>query len=789
MTQSNSPIRRVAVLGAGVMGSGIAAHLANAGVPVLLCDIVPAGAQSGGKSRNALAAGAVQKMLAHKPAPFSHKSHARLIEVGNLEDDLGRMKDFDLVIEAVIEQLPIKRALFEKLEKITDGTDAIIASNTSGLRLRDLTEGRSESFRKRFLVTHFFNPPRYLKLLELVRSPDTDDAVVARLERFGADVLGKGIVFAKDTPNFIANRIGAHSLMGIIHLMLEHGLAPEDIDALTGVPMGHPKSATFRTADVVGLDTLVHVVDNCKETLTEDEDRAVFEVPPFIRKMVADKLLGEKTKSGFYKKTPAGIATLDPGTGEYRAKGGDKAIRNRCKDLAEIEDPRQRVRKLVASEGKVGEIAWKALSRSLAYSARRVGEISDDVASVDDAMRWGYNWELGPFETWDALGFVETTERMQKEGLALPESIRNMQTSGATSFYTADGRVFDLKTGKYVARSEDPRAVTLDRARRGEAVLSNGSAEAWDLGDGVLGVTFKSKANTLDADNINLLHDAITRAEQDFRGMLIFNRGDNFGLGANLFLVMGAAAQKQWNDLSAMVERLQTATQRMKYAAVPVVAAPFGMALGGGFELCLASASVQAALETYPGLVEAGVGLIPGGAGNLNLLWRALEGVPEGAEVDTYALVTQVFKNIAMANVATSAHEAKALGYFRHSDGVSFDRGRHLHEAKQRVIGLADTGYRAPQPRAYRLPGESGIATLRMMINTLVAGGFASEHDAKIGAKLANVLCGGVSGNAGEVTEDRMLELEREAFVSLCGEPKTQERIQYTLMNNAPLRN
>jgi 3-hydroxyacyl-CoA dehydrogenase len=786
MTQS-SPIRRVAVLGAGVMGSGIAAHLANAGVPVLLCDIVPANAKPG--ARNALAAGAIQKMLAHKPAPFSHKSHARLIEVGNLEDDLGRMKDFDLVVEAVVEQLPIKRALFEKLEKITAGASTIIASNTSGLRLSDLTEGRSAGFKQRFLVTHFFNPPRYLKLLELVVSPDTDAAVVARLERFGREVLGKGIVHAKDTPNFVANRIGAHSLMTVIHQMVERGLTPEDIDAITGVPMGHPKSATFRTADVVGLDTLVHVVDNCKEALTGDEDRAVFEVPAFIRKMVADKRLGEKTKAGFYKKTPEGIATLDPKTGDYRAKGGDKAIRNRCKDLAEIEDPKKRIQKLVASEGVVGEFAWTALSRSLAYSARRVGEIADDIVAIDEAMRWGYNWELGPFETWDALGFGETTARMQKDGVLLPESIRNMQASGAQSFYTDDGRVFDLKAGKYVARADDPRAIALERARRGAAVLSNGSAEAFDLGDGVLGVTFKSKANTIDADNIALLHDAVERAERDFRGMLVFNRGEHFGLGANLFLVMGAAAQKQWDELAATVARLQNTAQRMKYAAVPVVAAPFGMTLGGGLEICLACDSVQAALETYAGQVEVAVGLIPGGCGNMNLLWRAFEGIPEEADVDSYALVTQVFKNIAMATVATSAHEAQQLGFFRKTDGVSFDRGRQLYEAKQRVIALAETGYRPPHPRAYRLPGESGIATLRMMINTLVAGGYASEHDAKIGGKLAEVLCGGVSGAAGEVTEERMLELERDAFVSLCGEPKTQERMQHMLMTNTPLRN
>lgn len=783
----NKPIRRVAVLGAGVMGSGIAAHVANAGVPVLLLDIVPPDGKGG---KNAFASGAIQKMLKHRPAPFSHNSHAGLVEVGNFDDDLDKVKDCDLVVEAIIERLDIKKSMFEKLEKITAGTDTIVASNTSGLRIVDMLEGRSKAFRERFMVTHFFNPPRYMKLLELVRSPDTADEVATRLETFGREVLGKGIVYAKDTPNFVANRIGAHSLMCVIHLMLEHDLTPEDVDAITGLPMGHPKSATFRTGDVVGLDTLIHVVDNCYESLTDDEDRDVFKAPEYIRNMVEKKQLGSKTKAGFYRKGKAGIETLDPKTGEYRAKAGDKAIKGRCKSLAEEEDVRKRVAKLIASDGIVGEFAWKATARSLAYAARRVGEISDDIAAIDDGMRWGYNWELGPFQIWDALGFEATLTRMQKDGIAVPESITKMKAAGVTSFYAEGGKVYDLLKGEYRTREQDPRTVTLAQVRRGDApVLKNNGAEAWDLGDGVLGFTFKSKANTLDPDNIPLLLEAVGRAEEDFRGMLIFNQGEHFGLGANLFLVAGAAAQKQWDQLTELVGTLQRATQRMKYSTVPVVSAPFGATVGGGFELCLASDSVQAAFETYPGLVEVGVGLIPGGAGNLNMLWRALEGVPEGAEVDTYAIVTQVFKNIAMANVATSADMAKAYGYFRPTDGVSFDRERQLYEAKQRVIMLAETGYHPPRPKAHKLPGESGIATLTMMINTLVAGGFATAHDGLIAGKLATVLCGGVDGAQAPVTEERMLELEREAFVSLCGEPKSQERMQHMVMTNKPLRN
>ncbi|HUH01384.1 MAG TPA: 3-hydroxyacyl-CoA dehydrogenase family protein, partial [Kofleriaceae bacterium] len=504
----SKPIRRVAVLGAGVMGSGIAAHCANAGIPVLLLDIVPPNldekARQSRAARNQFADGALAKMLKARPAPFFHPSNARLITTGNFDDDLDQVADYDLVIEAIIERLDIKRSLFEKLEKLLDD-DTLLASNTSGLRIADMVEGRSQAFKKNFLITHFFNPPRYMKLLELVAGPETDPSAMERCGAFGREVLGKGIVHAKDQPNFVANRIGAHSMMVAIHLMLEKGLAPEDLDQITGVPMGHPKSATFRTGDMVGLDTLVHVVDNCHAMLTDDEDREVFKAPDFIRSMIEKKQLGDKTRGGFYKKTGDGILTLDPKTGDYRARGGDDKIRNACKELAKIEDPRERVRKLVATEGIVGEFAWQAISRSLVYSARRVGEICDDIVAIDDGMRWGYNWELGPFQIWDALGFEATLARMEKEGVSVPASIKKMKAAGATAFYDAD-KVFDLLGSAYVSRDIDPREVKLTVMRRGEsAVLKNNGAEAWDLGDGVLGVTFKTKANSIDADVIQML--------------------------------------------------------------------------------------------------------------------------------------------------------------------------------------------------------------------------------------------------------------------------------------------
>jgi len=788
------PIRRAAVIGAGVMGSGIAAHLANAGVEVLLMDIVPPNLTDAEKkdraARNRFASSGLDKAVKARPAAFFAKSRARLVSIGNTEDDLEKLRDVDLVVEAIIEKLEPKQALFGRLEKIVHDA-CIVASNTSGLRITEMMQGRSDSFRKRFLVMHFFNPVRYMKLLELVAGPDTSPETLERVRSFGTNALGKGIVVGKDTPNFVGNRIGCHAMMATIHLMLDEGLTPEDVDGLTGEPIGHPKSASFRTADLVGVDTFVHVADNCYASLTNDEDRKVFEVPAYIRAMVEKKLLGDKTKGGFYRKGKDGtVETLDPKTLEYRPRGGDKEIRAFCKELGQIEEPKERLRKLFASDGKAGKFAWKVLSRSLAYSARRIGEIADDVSAIDDAMRWGYNWELGPFETWDAIGFEAVLDRMKKDGLALPASIDKMKASGAKAFYAADGKVFDLGKGEYVPRRVDPRAAPLTVLRRGTGpVLKNDGAEAWDLGDGVLGLTFKTKANSIDGDVIKMIEDSVAKAETDFRALVVANQGEHFCVGANLMLVVMSAQAKQWEDIRAMVKSFQLACQRMKYATVPVVAAPYGMTLGGGLEVSLGAGAVQAAAETYAGLVEVGVGLVPGGGGTMNLLWRAIDAQPDGATVDTYGLVTQIFKNVAMVRVATSAEEAKAFGYFGKDAGISFDKARLVTEAKAKAIGLAEAGWHPPSPKAFVLPGESGMATIQMMIGTLVDGGQASPHDAKIASKLGEILCGGVSGGAHEVTEDEMLAIEREAFVSLCGEPKTQERMQYMLMNNKPLRN
>ena len=594
-----TPIKSVCVIGGGVMGSGIAAHLANAGVRVLLLDIVPPNLTEEEKkdkrARDRFAAGGLEKAQKARPAAFFHASFANLVSTGNTEDDLEKAAGCDLVIEAIIERLEPKQALFARLEKIVP-PHAIVASNTSGLRIASMMEGRSEDFKKRFCVMHFFNPVRYMKLLELVAGPDTAPSTIARIKQFGEDMLGKGIVIGKDTPNFVGNRIGAHSMMVAIHQMLADDLSPEDVDNITGSPMGHPKSASFRTADLVGLDTFVHVAENCYNSLTEDEDRDIFKIPAFIRNMVERKQLGDKTKGGFYKRTEdKQILTLDPKSGEYRPKGGDEAVAKVTKSISKTEDPAERLRKTIADGGKTGAFAWKVLSRSLAYSARRIGEISDDIVAVDDAMKWGYNWELGPFEAWDALGFVTVVDRMLADGIHLPDSVLKMKASGATSFYTADGRVFDLISGEYRKLVVDPRQKTIVNVRVGNSpVLSNDGAEAWDIGDGVLGLTFKTKANSLDPDAIKMLSLAAEKAETDFRALVIANQGEHFCVGANLFLVVMASQAGEWAQIREMVRGYQQATQRLKYATVPVVAAPYGMTLGGGLELCFACDGVQA---------------------------------------------------------------------------------------------------------------------------------------------------------------------------------------------------
>ena len=788
----NQPFRHVAVLGAGVMGAAIAAHLANAGVRVLLLDIVPPNLSQDDKKdpkkRNAIAVGGLERAVKAKPALFFHPSCASLVRTGNLEDDIHKLADCDLVIEAVPELIDIKRSLFERVEKaIRPGT--VVSSNTSGLPIRDLLEGRGPEFRKNFIVTHFFNPVRYMKLLELVRGPETLDSVYERIVAFGQDVLGKGIVVGRDTPNFVGNRIGVYAMMVAIHQMLESGLAPEEVDAVAGPPMGRPKSAAFRTADLVGLDTFVHVADNCHRLLADDPQRDVFLVPPFIRTMVERGQIGNKAKGWFYKKDKAkNVLTLDPATGEYRDKLAKSDVLGFCKSLKDIDEVGARVRKLMSDTGPAGDYAWKVAAKTLLYAAGLVGEICDDVTAIDDAMRWGYNWELGPFEMWDALGFARTVDRMQKDGFEIPASIRKMKDNEVKGFYDGD-KIYDLVAGKQIARKTDPRTLPFSIVRGEKAIEKLEGASLWDTGDGVLAVTFHTKANSIDHDVIAMIEKGVTRAENEARALVLFNEGEHFCVGANLMLIVTAAINKKYEDIRQVAAALQAAGQRMKYAKVPVVTAPFSVTVGGGLELCMAAGHVQAAAETYCGLVEVGVGLIPAGGGCTNAMWRALENVPEGAPADIYNLTTQVFKNIALAKVCTSALEGQRVGYFRSGDGITFDKARLLHDARKYAIGLAERGYHPPIPRSHKLFGESGIATFRMMVSALVAGGQATAHDGVVATRLAEVLCGGVDGAAAPVTEERMLELEVEAFLSLCGEEKSIARMQAMLTTNKPLRN
>jgi 3-hydroxyacyl-CoA dehydrogenase len=787
----NEPIRTAAVLGAGVMGSAIAAHLANAGIRTLLLDIVPPNltdAERGQReARNRFSQGGLDKALKARPAAFYHPSHAALVSVGNFDDDLDKLGGCDIVIEAVSEVIDIKRTLYAKVERAIRPT-TIVSSNTSGLPIKDLLEGRGKPFREHFLVTHFFNPVRYMKLLELVAGPETSPTVFERVCRWGDELLGKGIVVGRDTPNFVGNRIGCFAMMAAIHQMLASNLAPEEIDAIVGPPMGRPKSAAFRTADMVGIDTFVHVSDNCHRLLPDDPERDMFLIPPFIRQMVGKNLLGDKSKAGFYKKDGKDIVTYDPYKAEYRSKLDRSEIIAFCKSLKDVEDPKERCRRLLADKGPAGAFAWKVTARTLAYSARLVGEICDDVRAIDDAMRWGYNWEVGPFELWDALGFAETVQRMQADGLALPDRILKMKAAGAKGFYDGN-RIYDVVSGTFAQVALDPRKAPFAAVRGEKPIERNEGASLWDTGDGVYALQFHTKANSIDADVIAMIEKGVERAENEAHALVLYNEGEHFSVGANLMLVVMAAMAKNWDAIRDVARKLQGAGQRMKYARVPVVAAPYGVTVGGGLEVCLGAGHVQAAAETYAGLVEVGVGLIPAGGGCTNAMWRAFEAIPEGVPPDVYNLTTQVFKNIALAKVCTSAVEAQRAGYLRASDGITFDRSRLLHDARQHALGLARRGYYPPVARSYKLFGESGIATFRMMVGALVAGGQATAHDGVVATRLAEVLCGGIDGAAAPVTEERMLELEVEAFLSLCGEHKSIERMQHMLTTNKPLRN
>lgn len=790
-------MRRAAVLGAGVMGSSIAAHLANAGVRVLLLDLVPpdlpAAQAQDPRARNRLAEQGLKRALAAKPAAFISRRRAELVETGNLEDDLEKLAACDWVIEAVVEQLPIKQALFARVEDVVrPGTP--VTSNTSGLSAAALAQGRDEAFRKSFFVTHFFNPPRYLKLVEFVPAPETDPALMQQLAAFCADRLGKGVIFAKDTPNFVANRIGTFALMFAIRTMIEQGLSIDAVDAIAGKPLGRPKSAAFRTADLVGLDTLLDVTRNCHENLPDDEMREVFRPPEFLERLVAEGRLGAKTGAGFYKKADGQILSLDWRTLAYvpRQKPRFESIaRARTADALG-----ERIKLLCAGEDEAARFAWTCTAHTLAYAARRVGEIADGLETIDRAMRWGFNWELGPFETWDALGVAETSERLTREGIDLPAWVGEALAAGLTSFYRVeDGKkqVWDVAQGAYRPLEPDPLRLELPFLKRTEprrVILHNESASLVDLDDGVALLEFHSYMNAIDAGILELAERACQTVEEgDWLGLVVGNAGENFCVGANLMMILSEAMAKNWDALDRAVRSFQAMTQRFRTLSKPVVAAPFGLTLGGGAEIAMGCDAIRAHVELYMGLVEVGVGLIPAGGGCLMLLERLLAGAPDDPQFDPGPAVQRAFTTIGLAKVASSAEEAQELGFLDPRDGISFDRDRLLHDAKQTVLGLARAGYRPPLPRRLRLPGPGGAATLEMMLYGMEQGHRISAHDRLIGRHLARVLTGGTCSPATPVSPQHVLDLEREAFLSLCGEAKTWERMNHMLQHGKPLRN
>jgi 3-hydroxyacyl-CoA dehydrogenase len=808
-------IHKVAILGAGTMGARIAAHFANAGVPSYLLDIVPADADAA--SRNKIAAAGLDAAKKSKPAAFMDASMARLVTVGNFEDDLKKLADVDWIIEAVVENLEIKRELLRKVEAIRKpGT--IVTTNTSGLPVGKIAEGFSEDFRRAWFGTHFFNPPRYMRLMEIIPGPDTDRAAIDAAAHFCDVQLGKGVVMAKDTPNFIGNRIGTFSVLNVMRLMQEMDLSIEDVDALTGQAVGWPKSATFRTIDLVGLDILGHVVGNM--TANVHDERSELRLPEFFTQMLAKKWLGDKTKGGFYKKVKGGEGKdderlgLDWKTLEYRPRQKAKFP---ALDMAKnVDDTSQRVRMLLGMDGsgpqkgdKAGAFLWAALSDLWTYAANRVPEISDSIVEIDRAMKLGFNWELGPFELWDAAGVEATVARVKKEGKPVAANVEKLLAAGQKSWYaddaqTASGRkYFDLGSGEFKPVAVPSGVWSVSVAKKSNGVVKkNSGASVVDLGDGVACIEFHSKMNTLGTDIIGLINQTLKPGGpgDSFDAFVITNDAANFSVGANLMLLLMTAQEEEWDDVDLVIRQFQGMTQAIKFSPKPVVSAPFGLCLGGGTEISLHAPARQPHAELYTGLVEMGVGLLPGGGGCKEMLLRAVDSAAAAkgkssnealaGSVEMMEAMKKAFETIATAKVATSAHEARGYGFLSESDRITMNRERVLSDAKARALELVSAGYEPPVPRTdIPAPGESLLAALKMGVHLMRQGDFITDYEVKLGGKIAEVLCGGNVTPGTPVSEQYILDLEREGFKSLCGEKKTQERIQYTLKTGKTLRN
>lgn len=787
-------LKTAAVLGAGYMGSHIAAHLSGVGVKVHLLDIVPpdlaAEEKDNPAARNGFAAKGLAGALKFKPAAFFDRDSARLIEVGNFDDHLDRIKDADLIIEAVVERLDIKLKLFEKVAPLVkDG--ALLASNTSGLSIAAMSEGLPEDLQKRFLGMHFFSPVRYMRLLEIIPGPKTEGGYLSRAAAIG-DLLGKGVVYAKDTPNFIANRIGIHASMVAMHAADELDLSIEDVDAITGSPLGRPKSGTFSLGDMVGIDIIGHVANTTYQTGENDPERDVYKSPDWVTALVENGQVGRKAGAGFYKKVGKDLLVLDRKTGEYRAQ--NKTRYDSIGATKGEDDPGKRIKTMINGSDKASEFAWKTLARSLCYSARLMGEIADDVVNVDRAIRWGFNWDLGPFEIWDAIGVRDSVARMQQDGFDIPSWVVDMVEAGKETFYSPEeaGKTFyDYKSKSQSIVPFDRRHIRLDAVRedKSKIVLDKLGASLLDIGDGAVCLEVHTKMNTIDQDVIDMLFEATEEAEKNFDAMVIGNDGAAFGAGANLMLVMMAAQQKAFDQIEPMIKRLQYGLQAVRYASIPVVSAPHGLTLGGGAEIAMAADATVAYAETYMGLVEVGVGLVPGGGGCMRMVERWSENESKVDGVDLLPFIGTASLNIAMAKVATGAEEARSLRLLRPTDAMELNRDLLLHSAKQRALGMARSGYRPDRPKQFKAAGYDAKETILMRVNGMVEGGYASEHDALVAGKVAHILCGGDVRPGTALSEDHYLDLEREAFLSLCGEEKTIARIQHMLMKNKPLRN
>jgi 3-hydroxyacyl-CoA dehydrogenase len=807
-------IKKVAVLGAGTMGARIAAHFANAGVPCWLLDIVPQELTADEKARGLTLADArvrsrivragLDAALKSRPAAFFTPAAAARITIGNFEDNLAWCAEADWIIEVVAENLQIKQRLLDRVASHRrPGT--VVTTNTSGLPIRQIAAHADLEFQSHWAGTHFFNPPRYMKLVELIPGPATKPEVLDALADFCDRELGKGVVRAKDTPNFIANRIGTFSIVTALRLVSQLGMTVEEVDACTGPAIGWPKSATFRTLDIVGLDVLAHVISNIYDNAADDESREIYRVPLLLQNLLGKGWLGEKTGRGFYQRVKKGtdseILTLDLSTMEYRPR--QKARFASIEMGRTIDDIRERLRAflgpLLAGQpgDKAQQFLWSSISQTCLYSARRVPEISDSLADVDRAMRWGFAWELGPFEMWDALGVEGMSQRLSSEGHTLPPLVTKLLASGKKSFYeTHQGETscFDLATGAFTRRSEPPGIIILKSLKdQSREIARNAGASLVDLGDGVVCCEFHSKMNAIGDDITAMLHAGLKRLGADFEAMVVANQAANFSVGANLMLLLVAAQEQEWDDIHLAVRQFQGMTMAIKHAAHPVVIAPQGLALGGGCEVCLHGARIHAAAETYIGLVETGVGLIPAGGGSKEMIIRANEHAAGGEELDLFHAFKPIFETLAMAKASSSAEEARSFGFLRPSDNISMNRDRLVGHAKATALAMVRAGYRpaAPPPTtpSIRVLGEELIAGAKLAIHMMLRGGYISDHDAHIARKLAHVLGGGALTEPQLVSEQYLLDLEREAFVSLCGERKTQERIAHTLKTGKPLRN